>query len=193
MGRVKWRNPGSFLPRFFSSLEFLRDLPITKIVFVEVKQVQAPPVLHFALTDIVQVWLPVPVVDQILSYMRGQKDVPAIAAIQHSLGHINSGAGYVRFVVDIGDPINRAAVNPHPYLKLRMILQCSANFQSASHRLFRAAKEKERHPIAGWHSDKFVACLRSPKTFRCADDLIQVLQYLNLLVHEQFRVTDNVD
>jgi hypothetical protein len=123
-------------------LEFFRDLPIAKIVFVEVKQVQAPAVLHFALTDIVQVWLPVPIVNQILRYMRGQKDVPGIAAIQHPLGHINSGAGYVGFVVDIGDPIHRAAVNSHPYLKLRMNLQCFANVQSASHRLFRAAKKK---------------------------------------------------
>ena len=119
--------------------------------------------------------------------------MPGIAAIQHPLGNINSGAGYIRFVVDIGDPINRAAVNSHPYLKLRMTAQCSANFQSASHRLFRAAKKKERHPIAGWHANKFVACFRSAKTFRCADDLIQRLQHFNLLVHEQFRVTDNVD
>jgi len=175
------------------SHEFLRNLPIAKIVFVQVKQVEASPVLHFTLTDIVQVWLPVPIMNKVLGYMRGQKDVPGIAAIQHTLGHINSGAGYVRFVVDIGDPINRPAVNSHPYLKQRMTMKCSANFQSASHRLFRAAKEKQRHPIAGWHSNKFVACFRIAKTFRCADDLIQVLQHFNLLVHEAFRVTDNVD
>src|SRR4029453_5078437 len=112
----------------FSSLEFLRDLRVANGLFVEVKQGQAPPVLNLALTDIVQVWLPVPIVDQILCYMRGQKDMPGIAPIHTPLGHINSGAGYVGFVVDIGDPINRAAVNPHPYLKLRMTLQCSANF-----------------------------------------------------------------
>ena len=67
----RWTNPGSLLPPFFLYLEFLRDLPIAKIVLVEVKQVQAPPVLNFALTDIVQVWLPVPIVNQILCYMRG--------------------------------------------------------------------------------------------------------------------------
>jgi hypothetical protein len=175
------------------SLEFLRDLRIAKVVFVKVKQVQAQPMLHFALPDIVQVWLPVPIVDQILGYMCGQKNVPGIAAIQHSLGNINSRARYVRFVVNISDAINRAAVNPHPYLKLRMTVQRSANFQSASHRLFRAAKKKERHPIAGWHSNKFVACFRSAKRFRCADDLIQLLQGFNLFVHEPFRVTDYVD
>src|SRR5207237_6213045 len=114
-------------------------------------------------------------------------------AIQYSLGNINSRAGNVGFVVYIGDPINRAAVNPHPYLKKRMTLKRLANRQSASHRFFRAAKEKQRHPIARWHSNKFVACFRSAKTFRCADDLIQLLEDLNLLVHEAFRVTDNVD
>jgi hypothetical protein len=74
-----------------------------------------------------------------------------------------------------------------------MTVQCSANFQSASRRFFRAAKKKERHPVAGWHSNKFVGCFRSAKRFRCADDLIQLLQDFNLLVYEAFRVTDNVD
>jgi hypothetical protein len=74
-----------------------------------------------------------------------------------------------------------------------MTVQRSANFQSASHRLFGAAEKKERHSIAGWHSNKFVACFRSAKTLRCADDLIQLLQDFNLFVHEPLRVTDNVD
>jgi len=74
-----------------------------------------------------------------------------------------------------------------------MTFQCSANFQSASHWLFRAAKKKQRHPIACWHSNKFVACFRSAKTFRCADDLIQLSQDFNLLVYQQFRLTDNVN
>jgi hypothetical protein len=46
-----------------SPLELLRDLWIAKIVFVEVKEVQAQPMLHFALAQIVQVWLPMPVFD----------------------------------------------------------------------------------------------------------------------------------
>src|SRR5437879_4083673 len=104
--------PRSSLPPPFLSHEFLRNLPIAKIVFVQVKQVEASPVLHFALTDIVQVWLPVPIVNKVLGYVRRQKDVSGIAAIQHTLGHINSRTGYVRFVVYIGDPVNRAAVNP---------------------------------------------------------------------------------
>jgi hypothetical protein len=117
-------------------------LSIAEIVFVEIKQVQALPVLHFALTDIVQVWLPVAVVDQIFSYMRGQKDVPGIAAIQHPLRDVDAGPRDVRFIVDVRDRINWTAVNAHSYLKLRMTLQRSANFQSASHRLFRTAKKK---------------------------------------------------
>jgi hypothetical protein len=46
-----------------SPLELLRDLWIAKIVFVQVKEVQAQPMLHFALAQIVQVWLPMPVFD----------------------------------------------------------------------------------------------------------------------------------
>ena len=42
--------------------ELLRDLRIAEILFVEVKQMQAQPMLHLALAQIVQVRLPVAIV-----------------------------------------------------------------------------------------------------------------------------------
>ena len=53
-------NRGRLLPSF-PSPEFLRNLWIAEIIFVEVKKVQAQAVLHFALAQIVQVRLPIPV------------------------------------------------------------------------------------------------------------------------------------
>src|ERR1051326_7977822 len=149
--------------------------------------------LHLALPDVVQVWVPMPIVNEILGDMRGQKNVPRVTAVEYTLGHIDSGARDVCFVIDIGDPIDRPTVNAHAYLELRMTMQRCANSQSAAHRLFRAAKKKQRHPVTGWHSKQFITCLRSAKTCRCANDLIQLLEHFNLLVHEQFRITDNID
>src|SRR5438094_95050 len=140
-----------------------------------------------------QVRLPVAVLGQILRYMPGQKNMPSIAAIQHSLRNIDSGTGYVRFLVNINDPIDRATVNAHPHLNVLMILQGSANFERTSDWFFRAAEKQERHPIAGWHSDEFAGCFRRPETFGVSDDLIELLQEFNLLVDQQFRITHDVD
>src|SRR5438128_1550883 len=74
----------------FPSPEFLRNLRIAEIIFVEVKQVQAQSMLYLALAQIVQVRLPVPVLGQILRHMPGQKNMSRIAAIQHPLGDVDS-------------------------------------------------------------------------------------------------------
>src|SRR6266516_7714287 len=125
--------------------------------------------------------------------MRGQKNVSGISAIQHTLGDIDSCPCHIRFVVNIGDSVDRAAVNPHPQLDARVSLQSSVDLEGTAHRLLRTTVKKERHPIPCLHSHKFTVCFRRSETFCCAHDLIQLLQQFNLLVHEQFRVTDDVD
>jgi hypothetical protein len=125
--------------------------------------------------------------------MPGQKNMPSIAAIDHTLRDIYSSPSKVCLVVNIGDPIDRAAVNTHPQLDVRTISQGSANLERTPHWLFRAMEEQERHPIAGWHSDEFAACFRRPKTFGISDDLIQFLEKFNLFVDQQFRITHYID
>src|SRR5439155_21968954 len=168
----------------FSSLEFLRNLWIAQIVFVEINNVQAQPVLHFPLAQVVQVRLPVPILGQILRHMTGQKNMSRIAAIQHPLGDIYSRSCKVRFIVYIGNSVDWATVNSHPHLNTRMILQGSADLERTAYRFFRAAKKKKRHPVSRRHSIEFAACLRSAKTFGVSDDLIEFLQQLNLFIDQ---------
>src|SRR5439155_20572579 len=104
-----------------SSPEFLRDLWIADTIFVEAKQVQVQSVLYFTLTQIVQARLPVSILGQIFRHVRGQKNMPGIPAIQHPLRDIDSRPGYDRFVVNIGDSMDWAAVNAHPHLNMRII------------------------------------------------------------------------
>jgi hypothetical protein len=46
-------------------------------------------VLDFAFTQIMQIRLPMPVFTQVLRHVRGQKNMPGIAAIQHALRDID--------------------------------------------------------------------------------------------------------
>jgi hypothetical protein len=125
------------------------------------------------------------VLAQVLRHVRGEKNMPGIAAIHHSLRNIDSRTGYVRFLVYIRDSVDRTAVNSHPQQDLRLLLQGSANLESTSSRFFRTVEESERHPIAGRHSDEFAPRFRGAKAFRISHDLLQRLQQFNLLVHEQ--------
>ena len=54
-------------------------------------------------------------------------------------------------------------------------------------------EEKQRHPVSAWYPDQFTFCFGGPKTFGVSHDLIQLLEQLNLLIDQQFRVTDYVD
>ena len=166
---------------------------IAEIVFVEINQVQPEPVLHFTLAEIMQIRLPVPVLGQIFRYMPGQKNMPGIAAIHDALCHVDPRSRDVRLVINIGDLIHWAAVHSHPQLDMRMLLQCSADLERTSHRLFRTVEEKERHPVSAWYPDEFAGCFRGSKTFGVSHDLIQLLEQLNLLIDQQFGVTDHVD
>jgi hypothetical protein len=74
--------------------------------------------------------------------MRRQENVSGIAAIQHSLRDVDSRSYKVRFIINVGDSIDRATVNPHSQPNLRMILQRSANLERTPHRFFRTVKKK---------------------------------------------------
>jgi hypothetical protein len=65
-------------------------LRIAETILVEVKQVQAQPVFDFAFTKIMQIWLPMPVLAQVVGHVSRQKNVSGIATIQHSLRNIDS-------------------------------------------------------------------------------------------------------
>jgi hypothetical protein len=54
-------------------------------------------------------------------------------------------------------------------------------------------EKKERQPVSGRHSDQFAGGFCCPKRFSAADDLIEFLEKLNLLVNQQFRKTHYVD
>jgi hypothetical protein len=125
--------------------------------------------------------------------MPGQKNVPGIATIQHPLGDIDSGSCHIGFIVNVFDSTDRTTVNAHPQLNARIISQSSGDLQCASRRLFRTMKKQECHSVSGRYAQEFAACFRRPETFCASHNLIQFLKQLDLLIDEQFRITDDVD
>src|SRR5437773_11389871 len=116
--------------------------------------------------------------------MRGQENVSGIAAIKHSLRDVNPRSCEVRSIVNIGDRIDRAAVNTHPQLDTRMISQCFANLERTSRRLLQIVKKKQRHPISCRHTVQLPPFFRSPKTFRVSHDPSYFFQKFTLVVDE---------
>ena len=70
-------------------LSFSGTCGLPRAILVKIEQVQAQAVLHFALAQIVQARLPMPVLGQIFCDVRRQKNVPGIAAVQHPLRNID--------------------------------------------------------------------------------------------------------
>src|SRR6266542_2393453 len=104
--------------------------------------------------------------------MRGQENVSGITAIQHSLGDVDSRSCKVRFVVNIGNAIDRTTVNPHTQPNMWMILQGSADLQSAAYRFLGTVKKKQGHPVSRLHSTELAPCFGKSKTFGASHDLI---------------------
>ena|SRR6266513_206493 len=130
---------------------------------------------------------------QIVGHMFRQEDMPGIPAIHDTLREVYSCSGDICFVINIGDLVDGATVNSHPYLNLWRLFERFANFERTSHRFFRAAKKKQRHPITGRDADKSSVFLCLLKTFRGSHDSIKLVDYFNLIVDEQLRITNHVD
>ena len=72
--------------------------------------------LHFARTKIVQERSPLLVFFQIFSDVFGEKNVPGVAAIHHSLRHVKASAREIGSFVYIDHSANWPAVDSHPKL-----------------------------------------------------------------------------
>ena len=76
---------------------------------------------HFALAEFVQKRSPLRVVLQVIGDPFGNKNVSGIAAIHHPLRDVDAGAGDVCLLVQIGDFVDRPAVNAHAHAQFGMI------------------------------------------------------------------------
>ena len=85
---------------------------------------------------------------QILGDPFGQEDVAAISAVHHTPGKIDSSPCNVCSIIYVANFIDRAAVNAHPKLQLRILFQLLADLNRTPHGRFGTVEENERHAIA---------------------------------------------
>ena len=77
---------------------------------------------HFAFAKIMQIRLPLVVLLEVFGGVLRHQNVTGVTAIHDALGDVDSGAGNVRLLVQIGDFVNRTTVDAHADPDLGMTL-----------------------------------------------------------------------
>src|SRR5262249_45742623 len=128
--------------------EFLWLLGIAEFVGVEIYDENANTVFHSAFAEFAQIRTPPRVLLQIVGHTFGEKDVPCIATIHHSLRHVDPSAGNVWPIIDVPDSVDRSTVNPHSYFQFRVVKQCFADLERTSHRNLHGVEKDEGNAVA---------------------------------------------
>ena len=116
-----------------------------------------------------------------------------VAAIHNPLCHVNSCARDIRLVINIRHSTHWSGVNSHTQSQSRISPQRFADFQGALHRSFRGGEEHQRHSIASREPNELLGRFSSTESFGFADDLIQLVLRLALIVDQELRVAHDVD
>jgi len=130
---------------------------------------------------------------QILRHVLGNEDVAGITTIHHPLRDVDSSSRNIGTTTYVYHAANRAAMDPHAQLQLRVFTRGIANFQRTLHRGFGSVIEDERHTVTSRHGNEPTLRLGSAEVFRIANDLIKHVEQSALLVRYEFGITDNVD
>src|ERR1700720_3342918 len=74
-----------------------------------------------------------------------------------------------------------------------MILEGLADLQRAQDRRLRIISENKRATVTGWQTQQFAFRFRQADLLRSANNFLQLLQRIALLVNQSFRITNDVD
>ena len=116
-----------------------------------------------------------------------------VAAIHHSLGHVDAGPSYVGAFGQVYHTTDRSTVNAHPNLQARVVLGCAASLESAFDRCFGTVVKNPRHPVAGGNCNQSARLFRSLELLRATNNSVQRVEQRALLINHQLGVTDDVD
>ena len=150
-------------------------------------------VLHFAVAQVVQVFAPLAILLQIVGDTFREQNVAGVATVHDSLRHVDAGAGDIRPLADIDDTTHRSAVDSHPHLQIRMILEGFTNLQRTDDGRIRRAGKDKSHAIASRQRGQLTGSVGVAESISCSHDLIEGVQVIALLINQQLGVTDNID
>src|SRR5205823_2335722 len=130
---------------------------------------------------------------EVVRYMFGEENVSGIATIHHPLRDVDSSAGNIRLLIEIGDLVDRPAVNAHPHFQFRMTPERLTDFQSAENRRLGAVAKNQGATVPRRQAEQFAFCFGLFELLGATKNLSKRLQLVALLGDQQFRVTDDVD
>ncbi len=145
-----------------------------------------------ALTELLQTGRPLPILREIVRHALRKKDVTRIAAIHHPLRQVNACPGDIAAPVHIGHFAHRAAMNPHPHLNLRVLLERFPDLERALRRFLRTIAKDQRHSIAGRQPHQLL--VRRPNDLcRRQHDIGELPQSLVLLFDQELGITHKIN
>src|SRR4029077_12683124 len=149
--------------------------------------------LDFARTKVMQQRSPLFVFFQIFGDMLGKEDVPCVAAIHHPFCHVDSSAREIGPFVYIDHAANWPAMDSHPKLETRLLLESATDLHRASHRRLRARVKYQHHPVASWDPGQTARSFGSLKLLGGANNSVQFLNRRMLVANRKLRVANHAD
>src|SRR5437773_8172018 len=128
--------------------------------------------LALAPTDFMEIWSPLRIRFEVIRNAPREQNVTGIAAVHHPLREVDSGAGKICPLVNIGNLIDGPAMDTHPNLKPRVVSQGAADLQCALCGGFRGVAENQRHPISTRQAHEPTLIFRLAKLVCSADDCV---------------------
>jgi hypothetical protein len=95
---------------------------------------------------------------EVFCHMPAKKNVSGVAAIHDALRDVNAGAGDVRLLVQVGDLVDRSAVNAHSHFEFGMFFQLVGDFHGAQHRRFGCSAKDQRAAVARRQAQQLAFC-----------------------------------
>src|SRR6266851_8873886 len=133
----------------FAIFKLLRWRKVANSVFAEIKEMQAQAVFNFAFAEIVQIGLPMPIVNEVVGDVLRNKNMAGVSAIEDALRDIYAGSSDIHSIIHVGNLVDRSTVDSHPHLNSSRASQFFCNLQGAADWLFQVLEKKQRHSVAG--------------------------------------------
>src|SRR5439155_21949445 len=111
------------------------------------------------------------IVSHVVSHSFRQQKLTGVATMHDALGHVDSAAGDVGAIIDVGDSANGTTMDTHSNAKLGPTFQRPADLQSAFDRSIRRGGKHQGHAVAGWNLDEFPLSFRSAERVGTANNI----------------------
>jgi hypothetical protein len=115
----------------------------------ETEQVELLPVLHFNVAQVAQIFRPATHLMQQLGNCIRQKNMAGISRCHDPLGEVDATARDVGMSIDIGDTMDRAAVEAHAEPHLGDFARGSGDIEGTADGRFGIAKKYQRNAVPG--------------------------------------------